>query len=398
MHRTTHNDALEGLITDLAFHPAPDANLLAYVDTVGKLVKWHEPVPANLPGPGVQGSRARGERLAPSHGGGEDGEEEDYGFDDFIEDDTGLGEYAERPSSRLPPRLNGATGTTSYGYEQKTKGQDSFQPGSTPMRGGRRYLAFNMLGLIQVVEKDDVNLVTIEFHDRTAHSGSHFSDSFKFSLGALGELGSVYGCKASGESSSVVHYRPYDSWANIQKWDYNLPPGEEVVALALGGVATPDASDVGIAGSGTVLVATSAGYVRFLTGAGLQKYLWNLGEEVITMAAARDWALVVYRAGAAAEGRQNLEYALIDTDTYEVVQQGKVPLVKGATLTWVGFTDEHVSQKSLPPVPPRRTADHVAVTRLRSPRCTTRTGYCPSSTAPAARARRGGCPRSTRAS
>jgi len=298
-------------------------------------------VPANLPGPGVPSSRARGESLAPNLGGaGED--EEDYGFDDFIEDDRGLGEYAERPG-RLPPRLNGESSVTSYGTVQKTKAQDSFQPGSTPMRGGRRYLAFNMLGLISVVEKDDVNLVTIEFHDRSAHAGSHFSDSFKFSLGALGELGSVYGCKSSNDAPSVVHYRPYDSWANIHKWDYHLPTGEEVVALALGGVATPDDSELGIAGSGTVLVATSAGYVRFLSGAGLQKYLWNLGEEVISIAAARDWALVAYRAGAAAEGRQNLEYALIDTDTYEVVQQGKLPLVKGATLAWIGFTDEHVS-------------------------------------------------------
>lgn len=46
--------------------------------------------------------------------------------------------------------------------------------------------AFNMLGLIHVVERDDQNIVTIEFHDRSARTGSHFNDTFKFTLGSLG--------------------------------------------------------------------------------------------------------------------------------------------------------------------------------------------------------------------
>lgn len=92
-----------------------------------------------------------------------------------------------------------------------SKGQESFQPGSTPFREQRRYLgefepcsrsmiiplnspsiyhhaAFNMLGLIHVVEREDQNIVTIEFHDRSAQTGTHFNDTFKFTLGALGEL------------------------------------------------------------------------------------------------------------------------------------------------------------------------------------------------------------------
>lgn len=75
----------------------------------------------------------------------------------------------------------------------------------------------------------------------------------------------------------------------------------------------------------------------------MQKYVWNLGEEVVALAAGKDWALVVYRGvGGVVDGRQNLEFALVDTDSYEVVQQGRMPLVKGATLKWIGFTDEQV--------------------------------------------------------
>ena len=61
------------------------------------------------------------------------------------------------------------------------------------------------------------------------------------------------------------------------------------------------------------------------------------------MAAGKDWALIVHRDGGAGEGRQNLSYSLLDTDTFEIVQAGKVPLGKDTTLTWCGFTDDDVN-------------------------------------------------------
>lgn len=129
-----------------------------------------------------------------------------------------------------------------------------------------------------------------------------------------------------------------------QEWQYSLPLGENAVVVAVGGIAPPPDEEMGIAGTGTVLVATDKGYIRFLSGSGLQKYLWNLGEEIVSMAAGKDWAMIAYRGvGGVVDGRQNLDYALIDTDTYEVVQQGKLPLMKGAQLKWIGFTDEQVS-------------------------------------------------------
>lgn len=96
-----------------------------------------------------------------------------------------------------------AVSTSSH---SKVQTQTPFQPGSTPFRDKRRYLceflrsldalyirlslcrnaAFNMLGLIHVVDRDDQNIVTIEFHDRSARTGSHFNDTFKFTLGSLG--------------------------------------------------------------------------------------------------------------------------------------------------------------------------------------------------------------------
>lgn len=46
--RTPHS---HGLITSLAFHPAPGANSLAYIDNKGQLTRWQGPVPDKLAPP-----------------------------------------------------------------------------------------------------------------------------------------------------------------------------------------------------------------------------------------------------------------------------------------------------------------------------------------------------------
>lgn len=146
----------------------------------------------------------------------------------------------------------------------------------------------------------------------------------------------------SSEPSKIL-YKPYESWTTLSDWEASLPPGENATLVATGGIA-PNYQDygaeAGVGGSGAVLVATDRGFVRFFTGAGLQKYVWNIGEEIVTMASGKDWAMIVHRANGAGAG---LQFALIDTDTFEIIQAGKVPLAKGVSLKWIGFTDENVS-------------------------------------------------------
>lgn len=43
-------------------------------------------------------------------------------------------------------------------------------------------------------------------------------------------------------------------------------------------------------------------------------------------------------------GCQNLGYTLISLDTFVILQQGRLPLPKNRELTWIGITDEGVSQ------------------------------------------------------
>lgn len=57
----------------------------------------------------------------------------------------------------------------------------------------------------------------------------------------------------------------------------------------------PDESDLG--GNGHIITATSKGYVRFFSGGGVQRYVWSVGGEFVTLVASSEWALVVHREG-----------------------------------------------------------------------------------------------------
>ncbi|KAK4056106.1 DNA polymerase alpha accessory factor Mcl1 [Microbotryomycetes sp. JL221] len=369
--RETHGK----IITQIAFSSnRKGSNLACWTDDAGWLIRWNEPIPADLPAPAAplharaasvdsnayktiskpqaNDSVATGapSRSKPANGVEVDSDvDPEEQFDDgWLDDDDGLLHEAgvdhmdeDRSRSRKDKAIErwrdvDHTGNSAYSGTPTPKGQEPFQPSSTPLREQRRYLAFNMLGVISTVEREDHNLITIEFHDRSAHVGTHFNDSFRFSLGAMGQQGCAFACRASGDSPGQVYYRSYENWSTAQEWQYELLPKENPTVIAVGGVEAASIHDMSIAGSGTVIIATDKGYLRFLSGSGLQKYVWNIGQEVVTMAAGQEWVVVVHRnVGTVIDARQQLEYTLIDIDTLEVVQQGVLPLTKGTTLKWL---------------------------------------------------------------
>jgi chromosome transmission fidelity protein 4 len=103
----------------------------------------------------------------------------------------------------------------------------------------------------------------------------------------------LYAHRSDGDRPSGVCYKPYGGWASQPtEWHYNLPSGENAVAVAMSGFA---AEDEGLSGTGCAVVATDKGYVRFLSGSGLQKYVWTVSGQVVALAAKNDWAMIVCR-------------------------------------------------------------------------------------------------------
>lgn len=210
-----------------------------------------------------------------------------------------------------------------------------------------------MIGVIHIVERDSHNIVTVDFHDTSRFSQHHFDDYTKFSLAALGPQGAAY-VSTSSTTGNQLAFKPFESWtASGGDWTITLPENEAVTALAIGGGSSsglPADDDVldgerldEIAGLGTVVAATSRGFLRFFGASGTQKYIINFGEQVVAMSASKEWLLVVHRPHDLIKpGHQELIYTLFDLETYEVLQKGPVPLPKATTLAWIGFSEDQM--------------------------------------------------------
>ncbi|OCF45863.1 chromosome transmission fidelity protein 4 [Kwoniella heveanensis CBS 569] len=330
----------EGAISGIAF--SPKSNFIAYTSLDGSFNRWTNPIPTGHPDPfsSEQQEAKRLEKLLDDDegedGGDLDMEEkgEDLGDDDLFGDDGWIiddeGGYGNDDDEKK--WTSGRTEVVNV-----TKAQEPFTPGSTPFRNKKRYLAFNMVGVIDVTDQETHNVVNVEFHDKSARRGYHFQDHNKYTLASLGEQGIVYAATSEADQASTIYYRPYDSWASQSDWSLSLPLGEDAIAVAAGGGPSAEG------GLGSVIVATSKGYIRFFTSSGVQRYIWRLGEEVISMAAGRDKVIIVHREGGTSlDGCQNLRYSLMDLDSFEILQEGRVPLPKKVTLTWLGFTSDGV--------------------------------------------------------
>ncbi|BEJ14934.1 hypothetical protein CspHIS471_0407010 [Cutaneotrichosporon sp. HIS471] len=333
-HHVVARCSTEAEVTGLAW--APNANKIAFTTSNGWFNRWTEPVPADFASPFLSDAELakKTDKMLDDDLFGEDegidldevGEElGDEVGDDWIVDDDGAFAEDDGEATR-----GGRTQVVNV-----TKAQPPFVPGATEWRAKKRYLAFNMVGVVDATDQETHNVVNVEFHDKSARRGYHFSDHSQYTMASLGEQGIAYAAPA-GENNvlSVVHYRPYDSWGSTADWSMSLLAGEDALSIAVGG---PEQ------GLGTVVVATSKGLVRFFTASGVQRYVWRLGEDVITLVAGRDALLVIHREGGTSlDGCQSLRYTLLDLETFDLVQEGRVPVPRNETLAWAGFSSSGV--------------------------------------------------------
>ncbi|KAJ4486150.1 hypothetical protein J3R30DRAFT_3444617 [Lentinula aciculospora] len=353
------------VITQVAF--SPKEHLIAWTDSSGNFVRWREPIPLNLPnsvkrlltattttsksGSGIPkgvdlfgednglslDDLAAFEELNDPTGGDEEGIDFNIDDADFVIDD--VGGYLEDQTTKSRAKDDGLVKE----MVSITKAQPAFQSGSTPFQTNKRYLAYNMLGVIEATrsEQEEYNVVSVDFFDKSARKSYHFNDTHKCHYAYLGERGALFA------SDTLVLYKPYGSWTTSQNdWTYSLKKeNTRVLGICAGGM-TPSRSfknnsDTDLMGFGNVVLATSEGHLIFLSGTGRERRILALGGDFVTMVAGDEWVLVVYRAGATTiDGSQSLCYKLYYFDDLSVRQRDELPIPKGHTLKWIGITQE----------------------------------------------------------
>ena len=260
---------------------------------------------------------------------GPDGVSEDG--DGFIEDDDGAG-YAEEPNAfgkrvanvidRPLPKRHAAENAW------RSQIHDSFQPGSTPWKGNRRYLCLNMTGFVWTVNQETHNTVTVEFYDRQEHRDFHFTDPFQYDKACLNEKGTLFSCPSSAQHPAMIYYRPHETWTTRVDWRTQLPTGEDVTSISLS--------------ESCIVATTNTGYVRIYSLFGLPlKVYRQKSTPAVTCASWRDYVMTVGNGPVGGDGTTRLLYTIEHVKRDEICQSEDIlALRSGAELRSLFFSDK----------------------------------------------------------
>jgi chromosome transmission fidelity protein 4 len=356
-------------VIDIAWHPT--TNLLSFTTSDGEVYIYpefisdqfasllklpkqpapfiHDPlaeISANLRRPVANGNKDEEQRLLPLTRGRADslgsldsdsglddaGGLDNYDIDDFVVDDDGAG-YA-LPGAQKRGRED--DGQDVFGEPAnkrrhlQPKYHESFQPGSTPWRGNRKYLCLNLIGFAWTIDQDGHNTVTVEFYDHEFHRDFHFTDTFLYDKACLNEHGSLFSCHPKDDAPATIFYRPHETWTQRNDWRTDLPKGEAVLAMSL--------SD------SFITVTTTANYVRIYTLFGMPYRVYRpKSTPIVTCASWRDYVITMGNGAVGADGNTKLLYTIENIKKDEICQnEDTVALPDGATIKSVFFSDNGV--------------------------------------------------------
>ncbi|GES75641.1 chromosome transmission fidelity protein 4 [Rhizophagus clarus] len=251
----------------------------------------------------------------------------EFDLESILNKDVDLDDYVAVDKPRYSPKKNQQQRQIIIHEESSniTELQPPFQPGSSPMKNGRRYLAVNWLGCIHAVNNTTFHSVNVEYNNKTQFRGYNFHDDVGYTMACLGAHGVLFAVGSDSGNPSILYYKPNNSWGPKGEWMSTLPEGEDIIAIAL--------SDKAIA------IATSKNYLRFFSLFGFQNYIFAF-PSIVCMAAYDNLLLVAYHLSVAHKGSQNLGYVLYDMHDRGDIQKDVLPISKESTLRWLGFSEE----------------------------------------------------------
>lgn len=347
-------------IIDLAWHPTK--NIVSFTTADGEVYIYpefltdqyspmlklptqpspfiHDPlsdISANRRGPPINGqkqhdipSRPRRESLGSLDSFLQDAD--GYGDDDFVIDDDGAGYTAGGGQKRLRDG-DDFIGEHSNKRRHLLEPQyhESFQPGSTPWRGNRKYLCLNLIGFAWTVDQDSHHTVSVEFYDNDFQRNFHFTDTFLYDKACLTEHGTLFSSPPKDDAPATIFYRPHETWTQRSDWRTELPRGEAVTAMSLS--------------ESFITVTTSANYVRVFTRFGMPYRVYRpKSTPVVTCASWRDYVMTIGNGPVGPDGNTRLLYTIENVKRDEICQnEDTVALPDGATLKSVFFSDNGVS-------------------------------------------------------
>lgn len=348
-------------VMDIAWHPTK--NLLSFTNSNGEVYIYNDFVPAEhahlvklgaQPAPFIHDPLSEisantrrptvnGHKDVPHRGarrGSPDSLDDILGSeimgdeDDFVVDDDGAG-YAlvnangKRPNGHIDPFDGPLSKRRTQTWDPQY--HESFQPGSTPWRGNRKYLCLNLIGFVWTVDQDTHNTVTVEFYDHEFHRDFHFTDTFLYDKACLNDNGTLFSCPANNDTPATIFYRPHETWTARADWRTQLPKGEDVTSISLS--------------ESFVTVTTTANYVRIYTLFGIPYRVYRQkSSPTVTCASWRDYVLTLGNGPVGADGNTKLLCTIQNIKRDEVCQsEDLVALPDGETVRSVFFSDNGVS-------------------------------------------------------
>jgi len=290
------------------------------------------------------------------------------GAGDDSDDDEDGDSLADQGHTRLPLVPNQTR------LINMIKPQPAFSPSSTPFDLTRRFLCWNHIGSVTLLQGDNNrNTIDINFANSAFKRPISFTDNINFIIGSIGESGGIFASDTKDDEdmddedmdgldelnmsertkqavrrdrrkrsknsesskptgSSIFFYRfEMSSLVNRRNKDWHLilPDGERVLGAACG--------------DGWAAAMTSRQFLRFFSPGGNQNQMvWLKGEPVTMVGRGRFLAVFYHESSPLVDGTQQLGYTLWDATEFRVISRGTAScLSKGSSLSWVGFSNDY---------------------------------------------------------